>query len=73
MSDGKQVEGRRKAAYDTHRAFWLAKDELLDALQRAGFPLILEQFDQLENIKKQYANWLGFARGQFVGLKMLAG
>lgn len=66
----KQIEKRRKSAYDTHRAFWLAKEELLDAMQKAGFPLIFEQFDQLKNIKEGYVRRLGFARGSFVGLKM---
>ena len=67
--DAKKIEKRRKSAYDTHRAFWLAKEELLDAMHKAGFPLVFEQFDQMDNIKKQHAN-PNRTRGQFVGLKM---
>lgn len=70
MLDTEQLERHRKSAYDTHRAFWLAKEELLDALHGAGFPLVFEQFDQLGNIKKQYEKRLNNARGQFVGLKL---
>jgi len=65
-----QLEGRRKAAYDTHRAFWLAKDELLDALKVAGFDLVFEQYDQMGRIVKQFPKWRENARQQFVAIKL---
>ena len=40
------------AAWRTLRAFWLAKNAILDTVRGAGFPLIYEQYDYLPDLLK---------------------
>lgn len=60
---GERVEALSLSAVGNRRSFWLARNELLRALDEAGFSPVYEQYDCLrEEIEK-------FSRTLFVGVK----
>ncbi|MFO1019499.1 MAG: methyltransferase domain-containing protein [Planctomycetales bacterium] len=66
-----QVEEDLWASYGNPRSFWLHKKELLQVIREAGFDLIYEQYDFLDDISKnRYIE--EYDRGLFVGLKTRA-
>ena len=65
-------DSMRWTSWENHRSFWPNKDQLLLALNEAGFNLVFEQFDDLmddlpKNLGKSYYSGL---RGSFVGIKV---
>ena len=60
------------ASWDNRRSFWIQREYLLQAIQGAGFDLVLEQFDSLgQDIAR--AMMSGYyqtdRRGTFIGIK----
>ncbi len=45
-----EIEASVWAAFSNHRAFWLAKKDLLQSLKDCHFRIIYEQFDRLEDM-----------------------
>jgi len=67
-------ENRKWASWDNRRSFWPQREYLLEAIQRAGFDTVLEQFDQLgpdiaESMTRGF--YRAHGRGTFVGIKSL--
>lgn len=59
-------EGRsRWSAWGNEKSFWLAKPDLLAAVQDAGFSLVFEQHDQWDDTRNPLED-----RGMFVGVKV---
>lgn len=54
----------RWSAWKNERSFWLAKPDLLAAIRDAGFSLVFEQHDQLDDIGSPLED-----RGMFIGVK----
>lgn len=54
----------RMSSWQNRRSFWLAKNELLAAMNDAGFPLVFEQADYRDEILVPEPD-----RGMFVGVK----
>lgn len=65
-------EARKWSAWDNRRSFWIQREYLLQAVQDAGFDLVMEQFDSL-GPKIAESMLHGFyrtdCRGTFVGIK----
>lgn len=59
----------RWASWKNERSFWLAKKDLLSAMRDAGFNLVFEQSDYLDDITAE-GIMKPDARGMFVGLKV---
>lgn len=55
----------RMSSWQNARSFWLAKNELLAAMNEAGFPLVFEQADYRDDIRVPEPD-----RGMFVGMKL---
>jgi 2-polyprenyl-3-methyl-5-hydroxy-6-metoxy-1,4-benzoquinol methylase len=60
------------ASWDNRRSFWVQREYLLQAIQDAGFDLVLEQFDSLgpgiaESMLRGY--YRKETRGTFIGVK----
>lgn len=55
----------RWSAWGNERSFWLAKPDLLAAIWDAGFSLVFEQHDQLDDTRNPLED-----RGMFVGVKV---
>jgi len=67
-----QREDHRWSAWDNRRSFWIQREYLLQAIQTAGFDVVLEQFDSLgpeiaETMLHGY--YRTDRRGTFIGLK----
>jgi len=45
-----EIEHNLKAAFSNRRSFWLTKRELLKTIKEAGFSIVYEQYDFLEDI-----------------------
>lgn len=68
-------ENRKWASWDNRRSFWPQREYLIESLERVGFDLVFEQFDQLApQIAESMTNgwYRAHGRGTFVGIKMPA-
>jgi len=67
----KQKKDSLWASWENCRSFWLRRPDLLFALKDAGFTLVFEQFDCLENIRRAMADgvYAKLVRSTFVGIK----
>lgn len=68
----KNREASKWASWDNYKSFWIQREYLLQAIQNAGFDLVLEQFDSLgSNIV--FSMLEGYYRtddrGTFIGIK----
>ncbi len=71
-ADFNNRENIKWASWDNRRSFWIQREYLLQAIQDAGFDLVMEQFDSLgQNIAD--AMMSGYyktdRRGTFIGIK----
>lgn len=64
-----EIEETNWAAWGNRKSFWPLKTALLNAIQSAGFPLIYEQYDVLENIYTDLS-YAEIDRGSFVAAKI---
>ncbi len=67
---------RRWASWNNRQSFWIQREYLLQAIQDAGFDLVMEQFDAIgkniaEDMLSGYYRTSG--RSTFVGMKTAAG
>jgi hypothetical protein len=65
-------DSARCSSWENRRSFWVQKEYLLQAIQDAGFDLVLEQFDSLgpnitESMLQGY--YKSSNRGTFIGIK----
>jgi SAM-dependent methyltransferase len=65
-------EAARWASWDNRRSFWIQREFLLQAMQDAGFDLVMEQYDSLGS-KIAQSMLQGYyqtdSRGTFIGIK----
>jgi len=64
-----ETSGARWASWKNERSFWLSRNSLLSAIRDAGFSLVFEQADYLDNIAAGNSSGPD-ERGMFVGLKV---
>lgn len=64
-----EVGQNRWAAWQNKRSFWLTKKDLMAAIHDAGFQLVFEQVDYLDDITAEGVTHPD-ARGMFVGIKV---
>lgn len=74
ISDEEHSEYREAArwnSWDNSRSFWLKREHLLQAIVESGFPICMEQFDNLGNIVEAMNTgyYKQHSRGTFIGLK----
>ena len=68
----RQRENSKWASWDNRRSFWIQREYLLQAIEDAGFDLVMEQFDGLApNIADAMirGNYKTDSRGTFIGIK----
>jgi SAM-dependent methyltransferase len=69
-------EASRWSSWDNRRSFWVKREDLLQAIQGAGFDLVLEQYDSLgtDIVGSMTTGYYSTDdRGMFIGIKTEAG
>jgi SAM-dependent methyltransferase len=72
-TDRSDLEQLKWASWENRRSFWPTRRALVQSMRDAGFPVVLEDFDQLRDLAPELLAPTGWryrnARTMFVGLK----
>lgn len=68
-----EMEASRGASWGNEHSFWVERRHLLETIRRAGFDMVLEQHDFLDDIPQEAPSWWDEQqRSQFLGVRTAA-